>query len=187
MLSALERYWPDVSLTPLEERLLSHLLDLDGRVASREELLRDVWGYGPTARTRTVESTVQRVRQKIETDPSRPVFLLTLRGRGYRLRLPHRVEVEVLQAWRLAACALGGDLHRARAEAATVRRASTPSSAASLYLRLGLAHLDVAEAGPRSREALRDAEDLLDQVARLRDLDQHPDLACLAGLLRRQL
>lgn len=71
-------------LTPLEGRLVAHFARHAGTVLSQAELLRDVWGYAPTARTRTVRTTVSRLRAKIERDPSAPRVLVTEVGRGYR-------------------------------------------------------------------------------------------------------
>lgn len=63
---------------------MSYLQQRDG-IVPVSDLLRDVWGYAPQARTHTVQTTIQRVRLKIETNPSRPKLLLTIRGRGYQL------------------------------------------------------------------------------------------------------
>jgi DNA-binding response OmpR family regulator len=75
----------DRGLTPTEVRLLGHLYASGGRTVSHEELLRAVWAYHPHVQTRTPIVTVQRVRAKIELDPSRPEGLVTVRGTGYRL------------------------------------------------------------------------------------------------------
>jgi len=81
--------WPDIDLSPMEGALLAYLTASVGRVVSSEELLREVWGYHPRARSTTVKTTVRRVRQKIEPEPARPRHLITLRGRGYQL-IPRR-------------------------------------------------------------------------------------------------
>ncbi|TNE86350.1 MAG: hypothetical protein EP330_21660 [Deltaproteobacteria bacterium] len=88
-----ERF-PGVAFTPIEVALLRYLEDAGERYVPRSELLREVWGYSEMARTRTVETTVQRVRMKIETEPKRPTLLVNLRGRGYRLELPRDAEVQ---------------------------------------------------------------------------------------------
>jgi two-component system, OmpR family, alkaline phosphatase synthesis response regulator PhoP len=77
-----------VELTPKEFDLLIALLDRNGAVASRQELLKLVWGYGnPNINTRTVDVHLSELRRKLEEDPARPVHLLTVRKAGYRLKL----------------------------------------------------------------------------------------------------
>lgn len=71
-----------VSVT--EARLLRYLAARPGRPISQEELLREVWGYASTVTSRVVRVTIQRLRQKIERDPSKPVFVVSDIGRGYR-------------------------------------------------------------------------------------------------------
>lgn len=74
-----------IALTVLEFRLLSYLLWHRGIALPRERLLADVWGY--TVGTReTVTVHVRRLRSKIEADPSRPVWIETVWGVGYRFR-----------------------------------------------------------------------------------------------------
>jgi len=76
-----------VELTPKEFDLLVALLDRKGAVASRQELLKEVWGYGYTEiNTRTVDVHLSELRRKLEDDPSEPVHLLTVRKAGYRLK-----------------------------------------------------------------------------------------------------
>ena len=78
--------WPDGdrSLTPTETGLLSHLMAAEGRVVSQRDLLREVWGYRGGVVSRTVKTTVGRLRAKIERDASNPDHLLTVVGAGYR-------------------------------------------------------------------------------------------------------
>jgi len=76
-----------VTLSDLELRFLRHLLDNPGTVVSREELLTDVWDLPATSRTRSIDTFVYRLRRVIETDPSRPALLLSVRGAGWRLCL----------------------------------------------------------------------------------------------------
>ncbi|MDI9389105.1 MAG: response regulator transcription factor [Synergistota bacterium] len=71
-------------LTPKEAALLRCLADNEGRVLSRADLLDEVWGIDCDVTTRTVDQHVVRLRQKIEDDPSRPRFLCTVHGAGYR-------------------------------------------------------------------------------------------------------
>jgi DNA-binding response OmpR family regulator len=73
-------------LLPKEAELLGHLLRHRGQTCSREELLRAVWGYDATPTTRTVDTHVFQLRQKLERDPAHPELLLTVHGIGYRLR-----------------------------------------------------------------------------------------------------
>lgn len=70
-------------LTPTEFDLLAHLAAHPGRVFTREELLRTVWGYEYFGDDRTVDVHVRRLREKIEPDPSNPVYVLTSWGKGY--------------------------------------------------------------------------------------------------------
>jgi len=72
-------------LTPTEAKLLGYLHDRLGQAVSRDELLEQVWGYAPSVRSRTVDTTVRRLRNKIEDDPITPVHLLTAYGVGYQL------------------------------------------------------------------------------------------------------
>lgn len=74
-----------VDLTPKEYDLLIALLDRRGAVASRLELLQEVWGYSGAVVTRTVDTHVAELRRKVEADPENPVFILTVRKVGYRL------------------------------------------------------------------------------------------------------
>jgi DNA-binding response OmpR family regulator len=72
-------------LLPKEADLLAHLLRHRGQARSREDLLRAVWGYDAAPTTRTVDTHVFQLRQKLESDPSVPRLLLTVHGVGYRL------------------------------------------------------------------------------------------------------
>ncbi|MEM6927777.1 MAG: winged helix-turn-helix domain-containing protein, partial [Myxococcota bacterium] len=73
------------ALSATEVKLLRYLAEHPQRAVSQEELLERVWGYAATARSRTVRTTVGRVRQKLEGDPTQPRVLLTEYGEGYRL------------------------------------------------------------------------------------------------------
>jgi DNA-binding response OmpR family regulator len=77
-----------VSLRPKEFDLLLTLLRHRGRVVSRSELLRDVWGYDAETVSRTVDTHMGTLRQKLEPDPLNPQYLLTVRSAGYTLRWP---------------------------------------------------------------------------------------------------
>ncbi len=76
-----------LALTPLEYALLAHLLRNHGITLSRDNLLERVWGYDYGGDTRTVDVHVRSLREKIETAPSAPRHLITVRGVGYRLDL----------------------------------------------------------------------------------------------------
>ena len=76
------------ALNPREAELLEWFIEHPVRPASRQELLREVWGYRGGAPTRVVDMTVRRLREKIEADAAAPCFLLTVRGVGYRFELP---------------------------------------------------------------------------------------------------
>ena len=73
-----------LSLTPLEFDLLVCLARKPGQVFSRQALLQEVWGYQHAADTRLVNVHVQRLRSKVEHDPENPVYVLTVRGIGYK-------------------------------------------------------------------------------------------------------
>lgn len=73
-------------LTPIERRLLQHLWEREGQVVSREQLLVEVWGYRPGVHTRTIDSTVRRLRKKVERDPSNPGHIESIYGQGLRFR-----------------------------------------------------------------------------------------------------
>jgi DNA-binding response OmpR family regulator len=75
-----------VALTPKAFDLLLALIRLDGRVATRVELLREVWGYGPLVLSRTVDSHVAELRRKIEPDADEPRHILTVYKSGYRFQ-----------------------------------------------------------------------------------------------------
>jgi len=76
----------EVRLTPIEYRLLSALSQFPGRVLTHEHLLRQVWGPGYTTQHHYLRVYMAQLRHKIERDPSRPRYLLTEPGVGYRLR-----------------------------------------------------------------------------------------------------
>jgi DNA-binding response OmpR family regulator len=76
----------EVALAPLEYDLLCALLDHRGAVVSRNDLMREVWDYDATVISRTVDTHVVELRRKLESDPSRPRHILTVRKAGYRLK-----------------------------------------------------------------------------------------------------
>jgi len=76
----------DIPVTKTEFRLLCELARNSGIVLSRDQLLERVWGYDYFGDRRLVDSHVRRLRTKIESDPSEPRYLLTMRGLGYKLQ-----------------------------------------------------------------------------------------------------
>lgn len=76
----------ELELTHREFELLYHLANHIGQVMTREHLLETVWGYDYFGDVRTVDVTIRRLREKIETTPSRPEYILTRRGVGYYMR-----------------------------------------------------------------------------------------------------
>lgn len=75
-----------VPLTPKAFDLLLALIRRDGSVASRQDLMRDVWGYDESVISRTVDAHVAELRRKLEDDPAHPCHILTVWKRGYRLQ-----------------------------------------------------------------------------------------------------
>lgn len=71
----------DLSIREVE--LLKFLMMTPGHIFSREELLSKVWGYEYFGDARTVDVTMRRLREKVEDNPSEPVYLITRRGLGY--------------------------------------------------------------------------------------------------------
>jgi two-component system alkaline phosphatase synthesis response regulator PhoP len=73
-----------VPLSALEFKLLTYFIQNRGALLTRDELLDKVWGYDAMPVTRTVDVHVASLRQKLERNPSRPEFILTVHRRGYR-------------------------------------------------------------------------------------------------------
>jgi two-component system, OmpR family, alkaline phosphatase synthesis response regulator PhoP len=71
-------------LTPKAFELLLALVGRGGRVATRQELLKEVWGYGAFVLSRTVDSHIAELRRKLEDDPARPRHIVTVWKVGYR-------------------------------------------------------------------------------------------------------
>jgi DNA-binding response OmpR family regulator len=78
----------ELHLTRTEFRLLVELAEVAGRVVTREELLQRVWGYDYFGDTRLLDVHIRRLRRKVEHDPDEPQLVLTVRGRGYKVRPP---------------------------------------------------------------------------------------------------
>ncbi|MGI9304704.1 MAG: response regulator transcription factor [Gammaproteobacteria bacterium] len=77
-----------VELTAREFDLLAHFARNPGRVYSRAQLLDDVWGFGYQGYEHTVNSHINRLRAKIEDNPSLPRFIKTIWGVGYKFETP---------------------------------------------------------------------------------------------------
>jgi len=76
----------EVHLTPLEYKLLGTLIKNAGKVVTHRQLLREVWGRGYGNQTQYLRVYMGQLRHKLELDPSRPQYLLTEPGVGYRLQ-----------------------------------------------------------------------------------------------------
>jgi len=77
-----------VTLTAKEYDLLYHFASHPGRVYTRTQLLDQVWGYGYEGYEHTVNSHINRLRGKIESDPANPEYVLTVWGVGYKFAEP---------------------------------------------------------------------------------------------------
>lgn len=75
----------EVNLSPKEFKILELLISQPKRVWSRDQIIDRVWGYDFMGDNKTVDVHIRWIREKIETDPSRPEYLKTVRGFGYRL------------------------------------------------------------------------------------------------------
>jgi two-component system response regulator RegX3 len=77
---------------PLKEfELLGLLLEHAGRVLTRETLIDRIWGIDYVGDTKTLDVHIKRLRTKVETDPSNPTRIVTIRGLGYKFDLPRIV------------------------------------------------------------------------------------------------
>jgi two-component system alkaline phosphatase synthesis response regulator PhoP len=73
-----------LELSPKELEVLRLLIRFRGEVVSRERMLHDIWGFDEAPNTRTVDTHILKLRQKLEEDPARPRFLLSIYGEGYK-------------------------------------------------------------------------------------------------------
>ena len=73
-----------VNLSVREFQLLKYLIENAGVTVSREQLLIDVWGYNGKIFTRTIDVHIASLRQKLENDPKRPMFIQTVQRVGYK-------------------------------------------------------------------------------------------------------
>ena len=76
-----------IELTILENRILLHFLKNQNQVINRDDLMLVVWGYNSEVNTRTLDMHIVRLRKKIEDNPERPTWLLTVRGMGYKFQM----------------------------------------------------------------------------------------------------
>jgi DNA-binding response OmpR family regulator len=77
----------EVHLTPKETKLMQLLMQNEGKVVSRSDLMQHVWNTEYLGDTRTLDVHICWLRQKIEENPRIPEMILTRRGQGYELRL----------------------------------------------------------------------------------------------------
>ena len=77
-----------VQLTTLELQLLQYFCKNKDRVLSRQELLEKVWNLRDYPNTRTVDNFIMRLRRLFEPTPDKPIYFLSIRGRGYKFTTP---------------------------------------------------------------------------------------------------
>lgn len=77
-----------LELTPKEFELLLYLAKHKGRVLTRDQLLSAVWNYDFAGDTRIVDVHISHLREKVEKDTKKPVYIKTIRGLGYKLEEP---------------------------------------------------------------------------------------------------
>jgi two-component system response regulator RegX3 len=75
-----------MDLTPREFELMAALMKNSGKVVTREELLRDAWGWEHLTETKTVDTHIKRLRDKIAKAGYDPGMIETVRGYGYRFK-----------------------------------------------------------------------------------------------------
>jgi two-component system alkaline phosphatase synthesis response regulator PhoP len=88
--SKVTRKGEPVYLTGREFQLLRYFIERPGTTIPRKELLQSVWGYVADALTRTVDTHVASLRQKLEENPKRPQYIITVSGTGYKFLGPSR-------------------------------------------------------------------------------------------------
>ena len=76
-----------LALTPTEYDLLRNLAKHAGKVLTHDQLLRAVWGTAYESETHMLQVNISNLRRKIEPDPSRPIYIVTEPGVGYRLKI----------------------------------------------------------------------------------------------------
>lgn len=82
----------EVSLSPKAYELLTALIRRQGAVATRNDLLREVWGYGAFVISRTVDTHIAELRRKLEDNAADPKIVMTVWKVGYRIGAPRRAD-----------------------------------------------------------------------------------------------
>jgi two-component system alkaline phosphatase synthesis response regulator PhoP len=77
-----------IILTSHEAMVLKYLIDHQGRIISRKELLENVWHIDPEIETRTVDNFIARLRKYFEPNPNKPVYIKSVRSAGYMFCIP---------------------------------------------------------------------------------------------------
>ena len=86
----LTRKGREIELSPKEFNLLEYFVKKPGRALTRDEILNAVWGYDCVVTSRSIDRFVTTLRNKIEPDPARPIFIHTIRQIGYRFEPPEQ-------------------------------------------------------------------------------------------------
>ena len=151
-------------LSDTERRLLCRLAEEAGVDVPRERLLEDVFGYSPTSRSRTLDTTIRRLRSKVDTEP--PTRLLTVVGVGYRLEVDGGGSV----------AAVWTRLHELSGSGCPVSVVGPPGSdGLALLERLGAPHWVAAQGDwPGGPRALVDARGRVDPTELAARLGQRP-------------
>ena len=84
----LTRRGKEIELSPKEFNLLEYFVKKPGRALTRDEILNAVWGYDCVVTSRSIDRFVTTLRNKIEPDPARPIYIHTIRQIGYRFEPP---------------------------------------------------------------------------------------------------
>jgi two-component system, OmpR family, KDP operon response regulator KdpE len=82
----------EIHLTPLEYRVLESLARQSGMIVTHNQLIREAWGPDRLGDTRSLRVCLKNLREKLEPNPSRPQYIVTEAGLGYRLRVPDTAE-----------------------------------------------------------------------------------------------
>jgi len=84
-----------IDLSAKEFQLLVFLIEHQGRMLSRDDILNNVWGYDSLPTTRTVDTHIAWLRQKLEPNPRQPQYILTVHGSGYKFAAPTTAYEEI--------------------------------------------------------------------------------------------
>ena len=112
----------EIPTTSLEFRLIDYLARHQGQVFTRDLLLDAVWGDMQFVTPRSVDACIRRIREKIEPDRKRPVFLKTIRGVGYRLDAVTAWQSPTTDGCDCTACTTAVTAFRAPFESSAKRR-----------------------------------------------------------------